>query len=61
MGPFTVVDYNLTLSRLQHIYHGQPYAKVDLNPMSESALPSSQGLRIWPQENKVKVRVEFAD
>jgi hypothetical protein len=31
------VDYNLTLcslqSRLQHIYHGQPYARVDLNPM----------------------------
>jgi hypothetical protein len=27
------VDYNLTLcplqSRLQHIYHGQPYARVD--------------------------------
>jgi hypothetical protein len=37
------VDYNLTLcplqSRLQHIYHGQPYASVDdLNPMPESTL-----------------------
>jgi hypothetical protein len=35
-------DYNLTLcpfqSRLQHIYHGQPYARVDLNPMPESTL-----------------------
>ncbi len=30
------VDYNLTLcpfqSRLQHIYHGQPYARVDFIP-----------------------------
>jgi hypothetical protein len=33
MGPYVEVDYNLTLcplqSRLQHIYHGQPYARVD--------------------------------
>ncbi len=35
-------------SRLQHIYHGQPYARVDLNPMPESTLSSSQRLRIWP-------------
>jgi hypothetical protein len=32
------VDYNLTLcplqSRLQHIYHGQPYARVDFIPQS---------------------------
>ncbi len=31
------VDYNLTLcplqSRVQHIYHGQPHARVDLNPI----------------------------
>jgi hypothetical protein len=30
-GPFDRADYNLTLgplqSRLQHIYHGQPYAR----------------------------------
>ncbi len=36
------VDHNLTLcsfqSRLQHIYHGQPHTRVDLNPMSESSL-----------------------
>ncbi len=48
-----IVDYNLTLcrrqSRLQHIYHGKPYARVDLNPMQESTLSPSQGLRIWPQ------------
>jgi hypothetical protein len=41
MGSYAGVDYNnLTLcplqSRLQNIYHGQPYARVDLNPMPES-------------------------
>jgi hypothetical protein len=45
------IDYNLTLcplqSRLQHVYHGQPYARVDLNPMPESTLSPSQGLWIW--------------
>jgi hypothetical protein len=35
-------------SRLQHIYHGQPFARVDLNPMPESNLSRSQGLWIWP-------------
>jgi hypothetical protein len=44
MGPYAGVDYNLTLcpiqSRLQHIYHGQPYAKVDFIPQSK--------LWIWP-------------
>jgi hypothetical protein len=33
MEPYTGVDYNLTLcplqSRLQHIFHGQPYARID--------------------------------
>jgi hypothetical protein len=37
MGPFGGAGYNLPLcrlqSRLQHIYHGQPYARVDLNPI----------------------------
>jgi hypothetical protein len=45
-------DYNLTLYRLQHMYHGQPYAGVDLNPMPESTLSPSQGLRIWPMGNR---------
>ncbi len=36
--------------RLQHMYHGQPYARVDLNPMHESTLSFIQGLRIWPLE-----------
>jgi hypothetical protein len=52
MGPYARVEYNLTLcplqSRLQHIYHGQPYARVDLNPMQESTLFPSQRLWIWP-------------
>ncbi len=50
MGPY--VDYNLTScplqSRLQHIYYGQPYARVDLNPMPESTLSPTQVLWIWP-------------
>jgi hypothetical protein len=36
MGPYAGVDYNLTVcllqSRLQHIYHWQPYAIIDHNP-----------------------------
>ncbi len=59
MGPYTGVDYNLTLcplhSRLQHIYHGQPYARVDLNPMPESTLSPSQGLWIWSQSVTVHI------
>jgi hypothetical protein len=50
MGPFAGADYNLTIcplqSRLQHIYIGQPDARVDLNFMSESTLFHSQGLWI---------------
>jgi hypothetical protein len=34
MGPYAGVDYNLTHSRLEHIYHGQPYARVDFIPQS---------------------------
>jgi hypothetical protein len=49
MELYAGVDYNLTLcDRLQHMYHGEPYARVDLNPMPESTLSPSQGLRIWP-------------
>ena len=61
MGPYAGVDYNLTLcllqSRLQHMYHGQPYAKVDLNPMLESAVSPSQGVKIWPLIFIVNVRL----
>ncbi len=61
MRPYAGVDYNLTLcplqSRLQHIYHGQTYARIDLNPMPESTLSPSQGLYfgLWwkrPKLNK---------
>ncbi len=55
LGLYAGDDYNLTLcpncplqSLFQHMYHGQPYTRVDLNPMPESALSPSQGLRIWP-------------
>jgi hypothetical protein len=38
MESYAGVDYNLNIctlqSRLQHIYHGQPYARVDLIPQS---------------------------
>jgi hypothetical protein len=33
---------------LQHMYHVQTYARVDVNLMTESTLSPSQGLRIWP-------------
>jgi hypothetical protein len=33
MEPYAGVDYNLTLCQLQNMYHGRPYARVDLNPM----------------------------
>jgi hypothetical protein len=53
MGPYAGVDYNSIVcplqSRLQYLYHGQPYALINLlNPMPESTLSHSQGLRIWP-------------
>ncbi len=55
-------SYNLPLcrllSRLQHIYLGQPYARVDLNPMLESTLSPRQGLRIWPQGSFFPVNKE---
>jgi hypothetical protein len=51
MGPFTGVDYTLALcplqSRLQLMYHGQPYARVDLNSMPESILTLCQS-RFYP-------------
>jgi hypothetical protein len=43
------VDYNLTLcplqSRLQHIYHGQPYARVDFIPQSGTLDLASESTR----------------
>jgi hypothetical protein len=50
MRPYAGADYDLTLcplqSRLQHIYYGQSYSRFDLNPVPESTLSPSQGLRI---------------
>ena len=48
----TLCRSDLTLSRLQHNYHWQPYARVDLNPMTESTLSSSLGHKIWPLLSK---------
>ena len=45
LEPYAGVDYNLTLCRLQHIYHGQPYARVDHNPMPELTYPPVRDLR----------------
>ncbi len=54
MGPYARVDYNLNLcrlqNRLQHMYHGQPYARIDLNPMPEpesTTLSTNKVLWIW--------------
>jgi hypothetical protein len=47
-------------SRLQYmyhgqknLYHGQPYGRFDLNPMPESTLSPSQGLRILPLDSLI--------
>ncbi len=38
MGSYAEVDYNHTLcplqSRIQHLYHGQTYARVNFSPQS---------------------------
>jgi hypothetical protein len=34
MRPYAGVDYNLTFCRLQDMYHGQSYARVDFIPHS---------------------------
>jgi hypothetical protein len=51
MGHHPGVDYNLTLrplSRLQHIYHRQPYASVDSIPRSGTLDLASEGVW-WPR------------
>jgi hypothetical protein len=53
MGPYAGADHNLPLcrlqNRLQQVYFGQPYARVDLKIVPESTLSPIQGLWIWPQ------------
>ncbi len=39
IGPYPIASpyvHSRVVSRLQHIYHGQPYARIDLYPMQES-------------------------
>jgi hypothetical protein len=56
MGPYAGVDFNLSLCRLQQMYHRQSMG----NPMPESTLFPSQRLRIWPPTNKhFKVQIDF--
>jgi hypothetical protein len=38
---------------------GQPFARVDLNPMPESTVSSSQGHRIWPLNVKSAVQKQL--
>jgi hypothetical protein len=53
LGPYAGVDCNLTVcplqSRLQQIYHGRPYARVDLNPMQQTTLSPIRdfGFCLW--------------
>jgi hypothetical protein len=51
MEPYVGVNHNLTVcrlqSRLKHIYHGQPHARVDLNPILESTLTLCQS-QLYP-------------
>jgi hypothetical protein len=45
MGPHAGVDYKRTLCRLQHMYYGQPYVRVDLNPYARvDLIPQSAPL-----------------
>jgi hypothetical protein len=55
MGPYAVVDFISVLcplqKRLQHIYHGQPYARVNLNTARVDFIPQSGTfeLGLWSQ------------
>ncbi len=40
--------YHLRVDSTTHLYHGQPYARVDLNSLPELTLSPSQELWIWP-------------
>jgi hypothetical protein len=49
MGPNAGVDYNLTLCRLQDIYHGQSNARIDLNLIKSRLYPTVRdfGFGLW--------------
>ncbi len=53
MRPYAGVDNNLILCRLKHIYHGHGHLG---NPMPESTLSPSQGLRIWPLRESDRIQ-----
>jgi hypothetical protein len=57
MGPHSVNLSRLQI-RLHHMYHGQPYARADLNPRLESTSSHGQGLRILPQ-GSLRLAVSF--
>ncbi len=65
MGPYAVVDYKLTLcrrqSRLQHIYHGQLYARSTLTLCQSRLYPPVRdlgfGLRVERHSEKTKIRM----
>jgi hypothetical protein len=63
MGPYAGVDYELTLcplkSRLHHIYHGQPLAKVDLNPQSGTLDVASGSYIGYSRENILEEATGF--
>ncbi len=69
MRPYAGVDYNLTLcplqSRLQHIYYGQPCARVDFSPLSGTLDLASGDLTkpalIGDFRNCVKLCVKLLD
>ncbi len=43
MGPYAGIDYNLTLCLLQHIYHEQPYARVNFIRPAEDFMNLASG------------------
>jgi hypothetical protein len=51
IGPHAVVDYNLTLCPLQ-LYHGQPYAIVDLIPCQSRLFPPIRDLGFAPSDRR---------
>jgi hypothetical protein len=63
MEPYAGADSKPQLrplqSRLQRIYHGQPYAKsIYGNPMPKSTLTPSLGLWIRPQTQQILIEIK---
>ncbi len=68
MGPYAEVDYNVTLcplqSRLQHIYHGQPYMPESTWTLCQSRLyPPDRDFGFglsWEKDGRWGVRRHYA-